>query len=139
MQSEQDVFELKYDTYRNKSYSRLTLIPVDWDKDGMIHHFLLAFETIRQSLEDKSDAKEQVRLYYEQLKQAILENDSYVDAMLGMADVVYTVNLTKDILENNIKVNEKPEERTNFLWIIRCHVLIVITAVNIWRKSLKKQ
>lgn len=107
MQSEQDVFELKYDTYRNKSYSRLTLIPVDWDKDGMIHHFLLAFETIRQSLEDKSDAKEQVRLYYEQLKQAILENDSYVDAMLGMADVVYTVNLTKDILENNIKVNEK--------------------------------
>lgn len=110
MKSEQDVLELQYNTAGKGVYSRITLIPVDWDKDGKLHHFLLAFETICESFAEGTDVKEQVKLYYEQLKQSILENDSYVDAMLDMADVIYTVNLTKDVLERNIILCGKPDK-----------------------------
>ena len=51
MRTKEDVMELKYDVNEQDSYSRLTFIPVDWDKTGMLHHFLLAFETIRQGQE----------------------------------------------------------------------------------------
>ena len=96
------LWSLKYDVNEQDSYSRLTFIPVDWDKNGMLHHFLLAFETIRQCARSHADAKEQLTIYYEQLKQSILENDSYVDALLEPADAIYTVNLTNDILERII-------------------------------------
>ena len=92
-------------------YSRLTLIPVDRNDDGTLHHFLLAFETIRTAADGQAlapiDAKEQLTLYYEQLKQSILENDSYVDALLELSDACYTVNLTKDLLEKNIVITGK--------------------------------
>ena len=68
---------------------------MDWDEDKKLHHFLLAFETIRKTSEGQTGAKEQLQLYYEQLKQSILENDSYVDALLELSDVIYTVNLTE--------------------------------------------
>ena len=97
MRTKDDIMELKYDVNEQDSYSRLTFIPVDWDKTGMLHHFLLAFETIRQGAGSHADAKEQLTSYYEQLKQSILENDSYVDALLEPADAIYTVNLTNDI------------------------------------------
>lgn len=38
--------------------------------------------------------------YYDQMKQSILENGKYVDALLETAEAVYTVNLTEDTLEN---------------------------------------
>ena len=114
LKTEQDVVELQYAADGHEIYSRLTLIPVDWDTDGSLHHFLLAFETIHQSFENKADAKEQLTLYYEQLKRSILENDSYVDAMLGMADMIYTVNLTKDILERNIALEGKEDDEHVF-------------------------
>lgn len=60
------ILELQYDTNGQGLYSRLTLIPVDWDEEGKLHHFLLAFETIRKSSEGRADAKEQLTLYYEQ-------------------------------------------------------------------------
>ena len=101
MRTKEDVMELKYDVNEQESYSRLTFIPVDLEKTGMLHHFLLAFETIRQGAGSHADAKEQLTIYYEQLKQSILENDSYVDALLEQADVIYTVNLTNDIFGKN--------------------------------------
>ena len=58
MRTKEDVMELKYDVNEQDSYSRLTFIPVDWDKNGMLHHFLLAFETIRQGARSHADAKE---------------------------------------------------------------------------------
>lgn len=73
LQAKGDLLELQYDTNGQGLYSRLTLIPVDWDEEGKLHHFLLAFETIRKSSEGRADAKEQLTLYYEQLKQSILE------------------------------------------------------------------
>ena len=110
LRTKEDVLELQYDAKEADGYSRLTLIPVDWDESGQLHHFLLAFQTIRQSALAKADAKEQLALYYEQLKQSILENDSYVDALLEPADAIYTVNLTKDILEKRIILNGKQKE-----------------------------
>lgn len=107
MRTKEDVMELKYDVNEQESYSRLTFIPVDWEKTGMLHHFLLAFETICQGAGSHADAKEQLTIYYEQLKQSILENDSYVDALLEQADVIYTVNLTNDILERIILLGKR--------------------------------
>ena len=116
MRTKEDVMELKYDVNEQDSYSRLTFIPVDWDKTGMLHHFLLAFETIRQGAGSHADAKEQLTIYYEQLKQSILENDSYVDAILEPADVIYTVNLTNDILERNILLSKRKKESLDMLF-----------------------
>lgn len=39
--------------------------------------------------------------YYEQMKQSVLEDENYVDALLGNADIIYSVNLTEDVLEQN--------------------------------------
>ena len=41
----------------------------------------------------------QLTQYYDQMKQSILENGKYVDALLETAEAVYTVNLTDDKLE----------------------------------------
>lgn len=116
MRTKEDVMELKYDVNEQDSYSRLTFIPVDWEKTGMLHHFLLAFETIRQGAGSHADAKEQLTIYYEQLKQSILENDSYVDALLEQADVIYTVNLTNDILERIILLGKRKKESLDMLF-----------------------
>lgn len=109
MYTKDDVQEIQYSAKEQEpgTYNRITLIPVDWDENQTLHHFLLAFETIRTAGENQINAKEQLILYYEQLKQSILENDSYVDALLELSDVIYTVNLTKDILEKNIVLNGK--------------------------------
>lgn len=115
MRTKDDVMELKYDVNEQDSYSRLTFIPVDWDKNGMLHHFLLAFETIRQGAGSHADAKEQLTIYYEQLKQSILENDSYVDALLEPSDVIYTVNLTNDILERIILLGKRKKESLDMI------------------------
>ena len=110
MHTKKDVLEYEYNIGKQGAYNRLTLIPVDWDEDKKLHHFLLAFETIRKTSEGQTGAKEQLQLYYEQLKQSILENDSYVDALLELSDVIYTVNLTKDVLERRIALNGKEQK-----------------------------
>ncbi len=107
MKQADDVLAFSYKPCEGAQYNRLTVIPVDWDEEGHLHHFILAFQMIRQSSHAELDAKEQLTLYYEQLKQSILENDSYVDALLDMADYIYTVNLTKDVLERNIPLSGK--------------------------------
>lgn len=110
MHTKEDVLEYEYNIGKQGAYNRLTLIPVDWDEDKKLHHFLLAFETIRKTSEGQTGTKEQLQLYYEQLKQSILENDSYVDALLELSDVIYTVNLTKDALERRIVLNGKEQK-----------------------------
>ncbi len=47
-----------------------------------------------------ADEKLQLTQYYEQLKQTILENGNYVEALLDTAEAVYTVDFTHDRLEN---------------------------------------
>ena len=106
----EDVLVMQYNASGEGDYDRLTVLPVDWNEEGKLHHFILAFETIRRSSSGEADAKRQLTLYYEQLKQSILENDSYVDALLDMAGTIYTVNLSKDLLERNIVPAGKEEE-----------------------------
>lgn len=73
----------------------------------------LSKESLEKSILHSEDAplgaKEALSLYYEQLKQSILENDSYVDAMLDMADCIYMVDLTHDRLERDIVLPGKEE------------------------------
>lgn len=116
LHSAEDTLELQYNAADESRYSRLTVLPVDWDEAGVLHHFILAFETIRLNADQAIDPKEQLTLYYEQLKQSILENDSYVDALLDMAGTIYTVNLTRDTLERNISPAGKSDsDRALFL------------------------
>lgn len=116
LHSAEDTLELQYNAAEESRYSRLTVLPIDWDKNGRLHHFILAFETIRLNADQAIDPKEQLTLYYEQLKQSILENDSYVDALLDMAGTIYTVNLTRDTLERNISPAGKSDsDRALFL------------------------
>ncbi len=46
-----------------------------------------------------ANEKVQLTRYYEQMKQSILENGNYVDALMDEAEAVYTVDLTHDRLE----------------------------------------
>ena len=87
MKEKQDVQEYQYDMQEEGFYKRMTLIPVDWDEDKKLHHFLLAFEIIRKGADNQTGAREQLQVYYEQLKQSIIENDSYVDALLELSDL----------------------------------------------------
>ena len=47
LHSAEDTLELQYNAAEESRYSRLTVLPIDWDEAGVLHHFILAFETIR--------------------------------------------------------------------------------------------
>lgn len=104
----EDALDLSFTPKAGLGFRRLFVMPVDFDEEGHLHHVLIAFQRIRQG-EETLDAKKALSLYYEQLKQSILENDSYVDAMLDMADCIYMVDLTHDRLEKDIVLPGKEE------------------------------
>lgn len=90
--------------YKNTSdalYGKIMAIFVDADENGNLHHFLLAFESVHSAESDITDARYQLQQYYEQLKASILEDENYVDALLGSADMIYSINLTEGVLEHN--------------------------------------
>lgn len=78
---------------------RITILFCDRSADDRLHHFILGIEEIFDSSEAAENERVQLTRYYEQMKQSILENGNYVDAMLETAEAVYTVNLTEDRLE----------------------------------------
>ena len=104
------VVEVQYQ-YQGKDtvYGRLTVIYVDQDENSDLHHFLLAFENIHCDY-DVADAKQQLMLFYEQMKQSILENGNYVDALLETATTVYSVNITEDRVEQNFIRKEQSHQ-----------------------------
>ena len=55
MKEKQDVQEYQYDMQEEGFYKRMTLIPVDWDEDKKLHHFLLAFEIIRKGADNPGE------------------------------------------------------------------------------------
>lgn len=61
----------------------------------------MGFEFFRESGDAQLNEKQQLTQYYEQLKQSIIENSSYVDALLDAAQAVYSVDLTNDRLEKS--------------------------------------
>lgn len=105
----EDALDFSFTPKEGAELRRLVVIPVDFDAEGQLYHVLLAFQHVRRAEDAPLGAKEALSLYYEQLKQSILENDSYVDAMLDMADCIYMVDLTHDRLERDIVLPGKEE------------------------------
>lgn len=109
--SEQDRLDLPlcYTDETGLHHGRLTLLFTDDDGSGYLHHFLLGFEFFHDSTETVGNEKLQLTQYYEQLKQSILENGNYVDALMQTANALFTIDLTNDRLENILYPTGKQE------------------------------
>ena len=94
--------ELPYQYRKEDSIcrGRMTVLFVNNTEDGRLHHFILGFEPFQNKNENTADEKTRLNRYYEQLKQSIVENENYAEALLQTANAVYTVDLTNDKLEN---------------------------------------
>ena len=94
--------ELPYQYRKENSIrrGRMTVLFVNKTEDGRLHHFILGFEPFQNKNENTADEKTRLNRYYEQLKQSIVENKNYAEALLQTANAVYTVDLTNDKLEN---------------------------------------
>lgn len=78
---------------------KVTILFYDAAEDGGLHHFLMGFERFRSDEEAARNEKEQLDQYYEQMKQSIIENGHYAEALLETAEAVFAVDLTNDSLE----------------------------------------
>ena len=78
---------------------KVTILFYDAAEDGGLHHFLMGFERFRFNEEAARNEKEQLDQYYEQMKQSIIENGHYAEALLETAEAVFAVDLTNDSLE----------------------------------------
>ena len=94
--------ELSYQYQRENTVyrGRMTALFVNKTEDGRLHHFILGFEPFQNKNENSADEKARLNRYYEQLKQSIVENENYAEALLQTAHAVYTVDLTNDNLES---------------------------------------
>ena len=96
-----ETFAFQYEKKGRMHYGRITAVFSNATPDGRLHHFILGFESFHTK-DNSATPSEKVQLthYYEQMKQSILENGSYVDALMENAQVIYSVDLTHDTLEN---------------------------------------
>ena len=99
---EDEKIELLYQYERDKNIrrGRMTVLPGNRTEDGRLHHFILGFEPFQTKNENSAVEKMCLNRYYEQLKQSIVENGNYAEALLQTANAVYTVDLTNDRLES---------------------------------------
>ena len=104
---------------------RMTFLYLDGTKDGRLHHFVLGFEVFQNSDENAANEKQSLTRYYEQLRQSIVENGNYAEALLQTAHAVYTVDLTNDRLErvffDTTAEKIKIEVRTPCSYTEYCH------------------
>lgn len=94
-------FEIPYHYEDNEGVhrGRITVLYLDGTEDGRLHHFVLGFEAFQNSDENTANEQQSLTRYYEQLRQSIVENGNYAEALLQTAHAVYTVDLTNDRLE----------------------------------------
>ena len=92
-------FPYQYTDGETVRRGRMTLLFINDTADGRLHHFIFGFEAFHDSSQVAANEKIQLTRYYEQMKQSILENGNYVDALMDTAEAVYTVDLTHDRLE----------------------------------------
>lgn len=76
---------------------KMSIVYLDADKNNRLHHFVLGFNMYYDH--HVMDEKAQLQQYYDQLKQSLLENENYIDALMRMSQSIYSVNLTEDKLE----------------------------------------
>ena len=94
-------YELPYCRKNGKEIQRgrMTFLRLDDTAAGKLHHFIVGFEVFHDMKQVLEDERLHLEQYYEQMKQSILENENYVDALMDEAEAVYTVDLTHDRLE----------------------------------------
>ena len=109
---ENPVFEIPYCHRVNHTELKGKIIAVYLDSDeyGNLHHFVLGFKMYSNTVE--MDEKKQLMRYYDQLKQSILENANYIEALMNMAQSIFSVNLTQNqidgIYDKYMQKNRKP-------------------------------
>ena len=89
---------------------KIMAVYLDSDEYGNLHHFVLGFKMYSDTIE--MDEKKQLMRYYDQLKQSILENANYIEALMNMAQSIFSVNLTQNqidgIYDKYMQKNKKP-------------------------------
>ena len=109
---ENPVFEIPYCHRVNHTElkGKITAVYLDSDEYGNLHHFVLGFKMYSNTVE--MDEKKQLMRYYDQLKQSILENANYIEALMNMAQSIFSVNLTQNqidgIYDKYMQENKKP-------------------------------
>ena len=109
---ENPVFEIPYCHQVNHTElkGKITVVYLDSDEYGNLHHFVLGFKMYSNTVE--MNEKKQLMRYYDQLKQSILENANYIEALMNMAQSIFSVNLTQNqidgIYDKYMQKNRKP-------------------------------
>lgn len=76
---------------------KIMVVYLDSDEYDNLHHFVLGFKMYSDTIE--MDEKKQLMRYYDQLKQSILENANYIEALMNMAQSIFSVNLTQNQID----------------------------------------
>lgn len=106
------IFEIPYYHQLNNTEmkGKIMAVYLDSDEYGNLHHFVLGFKMYSDTIE--MDEKKQLMRYYDQLKQSILENTNYIEALMNMAQSIFSVNLTQNqidgIYDEYMQKNKKP-------------------------------
>lgn len=106
------IFEIPYYHQLNNTEmkGKIMAVYLDSDEYGNLHHFVLGFKMYSDTIE--MDEKKQLMRYYDQLKQSILENANYIEALMNMAQSIFSVNLTQNqidgIYDKYMQKNIKP-------------------------------
>ena len=106
------IFEIPYYHQLNNTEmkGKIMAVYLDSDEYGNLHHFVLGFKMYSDTVE--MDEKKQLMRYYDQLKQSILENANYIEALMNMAQSIFSVNLTQNqidgIYDKYMQKNKKP-------------------------------
>ena len=106
------IFEIPYYHQLNNTEmkGKIMAVYLDSDEYDNLHHFVLGFKMYSDTIE--MDEKKQLMRYYDQLKQSILENANYIEALMNMAQSIFSVNLTQNqidgIYDKYMQKNKKP-------------------------------
>ena len=98
----------------------MTFLRLDDTATGKLHHFIVGFEVFHSMEQVLEDERLHLEQYYEQMKQSILENSNYIEALLETAEALYTVNLTQDRLEQIFHHRKKEERIFDFQGELPC-------------------
>ena len=115
-------YELSYCRKNGKEIQRgrMTFLRLDDTAAGKLHHFIVGFEVFHDMKQVLEDERLHLEQYYEQMKQSILENSNYIEALLETAEALYTVNLTQDRLEQIFHHRKKEERIFDFQGELPC-------------------
>ena len=115
-------YELPYCRKNGKEIQRgrMTFLRLDDTAAGKLHHFIVGFEVFHDMKQVLKDERLHLEQYYEQMKQSILENSNYIEALLETAEALYTVNLTQDRLEQIFHHRKKEERIFDFQGELPC-------------------